>query len=432
MDGKMCLKIYISLFLFFSLHNILLSQTHFSGDSAVLTITPGEASFLIGKSNQGSTLENYQGIGVEAGTLDWGIFEQQIQNVEQSNIGVFENIDPAFSIMNAIEQNNNSILTLTTSHPEKNKAEIDRLKNQIKVLEVQLPKAIEAEKTIADFKDRISEMKTELEFLKKVKLLTAEENQSASRVRRQLDSIDQEINKQQVNIFLGNVETSRTAYANFSALATTAESVLLFEENTANRIWMWVRNDGIDIFTIACGSIAVNDMSENKNNEAVLFSAITIGLKLIQSSTKNNPYLENITRNIAFSDEIRSLSKISKPLQSISEELYESIPNNDPVELSAFFPSRSQLEMYYKIIDYNYKIQMQFENIRDKAEYLLELGEKNNNMTSSGKVFLKRIIISCNSSINNWSTVETTYRDRYQRLLKERLDRDKTRMIERG
>src|SRR5690606_12889468 len=103
--------------------------------------------------------------------------------------------------------------------------------------------------------------------------------------------------------------------------------------------------------------------------------------------------------------------------------LYKKIPSSK-IERDYWFPSYDNLNQYRKIIDYMKEIQFQNLMIKNKAEYLLELGEADNSLSDEGKKLLNEVISLYQNSTDRWSESEPVYIERHQILLAELQRRD--------
>lgn len=303
------------------------------------------------------------------------------------------------------------------------KQALQSIQEQIKTLNPLLDKSIEREKTVNELNGQLARLKQELSEFKKFKQLTeAEEIQSAELIEK-TRQVHERLIRKEVDWFIGNLEVYSSLSPNLTLLSKVAESVLIFDEKTSKKLWDGIKKGGLDVLTIAAGAFAVSKFDKGNNTEGYTAVGLGLGFKVLQGQIKDNKTMERITRNIAFSDEIRAYSAVTVPLDSTVAVLYKKIPSSK-IERDYWFPSYDNLNQYRKIIDYMKEIQFQNLMIKNKAEYLLELGEADNSLSDEGKKLLNEVISLYQNSTDRWSESEPVYIERHQILLAELQRRD--------
>jgi len=303
------------------------------------------------------------------------------------------------------------------------KQALQSIQEQIKILNPLLDKSIEREKTVNELNGQLARLKQELSEFKKFKQLTeAEEIQSAELIEK-TRQVHERLIRKEVDWFIGNLEVYSSLSPNLTLLSKVAESVLIFDEKTSKKLWDGIKKGGLDVLTIAAGAFAVSKFDKGNNTEGYTAVGLGLGFKVLQGQIKDNKTMERITRNIAFSDEIRAYSAVTVPLDSTVAVLYKKIPSSK-IERDYWFPSYDNLNQYRKIIDYMKEIQFQNLMIKNKAEYLLELGEADNSLSDEGKKLLNEVISLYQNSTDRWSESEPVYIERHQILLAELQRRD--------
>lgn len=321
-----------------------------------------------------------------------------------------------------IKDLNQKSIELTVSGSNDKQA-LQSIQEQIKILNPLLDKSIEREKTVNELNGQLARLKQELSEFKKFKQLTeAEEIQSAELIEK-TRQVHERLIRKEVDWFIGNLEVYSSLSPNLTLLSKVAESVLIFDEKTSKKLWDGIKKGGLDVLTIAAGAFAVSKFDKGNNTEGYTAVGLGLGFKVLQGQIKDNKTMERITRNIAFSDEIRAYSAVTVPLDSTVAVLYKKIPSSK-IERDYWFPSYDNLNQYRKIIDYMKEIQFQNLMIKNKAEYLLELGEADNSLSDEGKKLLNEVISLYQNSTDRWSESEPVYIERHQILLAELQRRD--------
>lgn len=220
--------------------------------------------------------------------------------------------------------------------------------------------------------------------------------------------------KREIALTIGNTEAWTSMTDKFELLATSAESLLLFDGKTNKKVWSAVKNSSLDAGIILLSILSYDNYTKNNNDATIGFAIGGFALKFIPQLFKNKSAketIEAITRNVAFYDQIVAFKKIGSILNVKSKTLYISTQSD------GFIPNESDLILYRDIISLLIEIQFQNLELRNRAEFLIDLSKKNEHqMSSKGIEYLELIKKLYDESLMNQKTLTTIFLNRYDLL----------------
>ncbi len=309
---------------------------------------------------------------------------------------------------------------------EEREKKIKDLQNQIEPLLKSADLAKKREEEILSLTKQVNDLDRELGEFKKYKELTETEAKKAELLIQAANKQNEESIKFEADNFVGNVEAWSTFVSFYVNLAKTSESILIFDEKDADKFWGYLKSIGSDVGTVALGGAAVFQFTKDKNTEGGWLTLATVLVNALPKFLTSNTTMENITRNIAFSDEIRSISAVSGKLEENLEKLKQIMPLTKPEKMDFYETYTEQhLQSYSLIIGQLDQLHAINFTLVDKANYLLKLGKKRDVLTQEGETTLKNLIDTYDKNIKDWDTDKPLYIERYNLLMNELRDREK-------
>ncbi|MDY0779388.1 hypothetical protein [Tenacibaculum sp. IB213877] len=197
------------------------------------------------------------------------------------------------------------------------------------------------------------------------------------------------------------------------AISNTAKSILLFDVETAkkaNNTWQEIGKYAGIVGGIAGAVIASDDEKAGIMTSGISLSFTTLITTLFKKKN-NQKLIENISRNVAFTDEINSFYKVASTFGNKTKILYEDVKphqhNND------WIPSLENVTEFYTLISLRRDLTVIIRQMRAKAQHLLSLS-----VTNEGKTQLTQLIKDYDSALESWEASETVYLSTYNYLFK--------------
>jgi len=226
-----------------------------------------------------------------------------------------------------------------------------------------------------------------------------------------------DVRSREVDHFLGHVTGWRTVAGNVSGLSGITRAIVILPDNRGER---FVRTIGTILRVgglLASVGGSITALNDPKAGGATIGLA---GLSLAASEfARNAPksvrvFVENVGRNVAFTDEIVLLDSISRPFNEIARILFDSVrPQVEKPE--EWLPSAENLAAYYSLILGQRELMGVMRQVLAKSQQLLQLGP-----TTDGRRALSAVIRRIQDSIDSWQDTEPVYLATYDAIVRLR------------
>ncbi len=273
----------------------------------------------------------------------------------------------------------------------------------------------EREKSITALNQKFTDLSKTVESILTFRVKTEEEKEAAKKLSEEIITAKTAAVNTELTNFKSYIFSWNDLGATIDAISSTAEGILIFPENNSSESTLMTVLKYVGIAGGLAGTAYVKEDAENGTIIAAGFLTATALLQTIFTGGVASEIVQNISRNVAFQDEIRAFTKLSAPFATKAKALNEEILQNS--NLSGWFPSEKNLIDYYSLIALRRDLAVVLRQMRAKAEYLLQT--QNNTLTEDGETTLKDLKSKYDRALSAWEASEAKYLSTYTFLANE-------------
>ena len=326
------------------------------------------------------------------------IIESQMQTIqkliqENSTKGLYTSLDSLIKQKNQVLNTNDTLL----------EAKIQKLHSDLS----------SKEQIISDLQKNLSSITVQINSIVQSEQSDTKDKIKAEELAKRAQVVKDSLNIEYITKFKSFILTWHDLGSSLAASTITTKTLLLFPNAKTEPIWQ-----SITKYAGIVGGIAgplmyssANNPSEQKN--AVVTTGVSLsvtGLVSLLFKNKNSQTtLENIGRNVAFTDDVKSIDKIAMQFSEKATEVWNKI--KPFYNTAGWKPNVDQLNDYYSLIALRRDLAIAFRQIKSKAEFL-----KTQAVTEDGKGILDTQIKRYQNTLDSWEGLEAIYLDTYQYL----------------
>ncbi|MEM7105352.1 MAG: hypothetical protein AAF502_19595 [Bacteroidota bacterium] len=197
------------------------------------------------------------------------------------------------------------------------------------------------------------------------------------------------------------------------AISATAESILIFPESQSKTKLLVNVGQYAGIGGSIAGAVLANKNPSQGVTTIGLSISVTGMLGMLFKSKKPRVYIENVSRNIAFTDNVHAFERIARTFSQKAGVLYHSVKENWDDE--HWRPDNKDLREYYALIVLRKDLNVIVRHMKAKAEHLLK-----QQLTDEGRRHLNNLVFRYDKALQSWEISEIVYLNTYEFLAKTR------------
>ena len=286
----------------------------------------------------------------------------------------------------------------------------DTLEKQIQTLTANLAAK---EKAISDLQQNLTSLTSQITAIITSEKTAQVDKQKAEELEKQAKQAKEKFTTVYVTNYVAYVSVWWDLGNTLAASTITSKTLLIFPNAKTEPIWQSITKY-IGIAGGVVGPILYSRAdTKSEQTTGVLTAGISLsvtGLVTAIFKNKNSQRtLENIGRNVAFTDDVITLNNIATQFKDKATALYEEIKINK--DKRDWKPTLGQLKTYYSLISLRRDLTVAIRQMKAKAEFL-----QTQAITEEGKEILNRQIQTYKDALASWESLEVTYLDTYNYL----------------
>jgi hypothetical protein len=297
---------------------------------------------------------------------------------------------------------------LSVYQTSKDSVKLKKLNDTIVFIGKQLDTIQGLESVIGKKQLEISELNDKIILLQSIAQLVGDK-ELANDLSKQSNQSYVQAKSDAIKLLAGNINGWLGLCGSINSLNTTAQNMIVFDEETNGSIAKRLLTGSLDIVTIGFGALTINAYNNNNQNGKIGFPILMVVGKLGSELLKNykaKQALEGLTRNVVLGDIINKNLNITKNLSHDIDSLHrivfpdqngELLSNNLPV--INWKPTTGDIELFKKIIEEINTLSLFLIDIQEQAKILLQ---SNETMTKDSKDGLNRLISDVNRNQQDW------------------------------
>lgn len=231
------------------------------------------------------------------------------------------------------------------------------------------------------------------------------------------EATDPELIKSHSNKLKSYVTAWNTMGSQISAASQTMENVLIFPED-GQKINSWIK---IGQYAGIVGGIVGTILASKNQTAGITTSGASLSLSAILSTVGKNDklksYIQNLSRNAAFTDEIKSYNKVAQAFASGATSLFNSIGQAALLD-DNWKPNKVQVASFYSLLSISRDFNTVTRQMKAKAETLISIG--NLNKVGEEKLEIQKSLYD--NSLKIWESSEAIYLLTYNTLINAQLN----------